>query len=220
MAGEMAELTQDEQDIFNAEWDKFVTLHYPEREFMDIFEDNKQQILDALKIAKYQLEMEFGGINAATNQIGWTMIQPNHVLAQSAVPTYATTTWKKNYTTSDVTTMWAATTYWLGTNSVDFHVSKYATMILLGFYDPVDVPKISAIKANIKGEEYPIWWVENALKAGIHVYELPQPIVIEREQTYTMQVKVASAGDDELQPLGVYFGRGDHLRNKAAYAQI
>ncbi|MDO9353863.1 MAG: hypothetical protein Q7T55_09210, partial [Solirubrobacteraceae bacterium] len=74
MAGEMADLTQDEQDIFNAEWDKFVTLHYPEREFMDIFEDNKQQILDALKISKYQLEMEFGGINASSNQIGWTMI--------------------------------------------------------------------------------------------------------------------------------------------------
>jgi len=217
MAGEMAELTQDEQDIFNNEWDKFVTLHYPEREFMDIFEDNKQQILDTLKIAKYQLEMEFGGINASSNQIGWTMIQPNYVLAQDAVPTYATTTWKKNYATSDVTTMWA---YLWGSSSTDFHVSKYGCMILLGFYDPVDIPKISAVKAKIKGDEYPVWWIEHALKAGIHVYELPQPIVLEKEQTYNMQAKCASAGDDELQPLGVYFGRGDHLRSKTAYAQI
>ena len=217
MAGEMADLTQNEQDIFNAEWDKFITLHYPEREFMDVFEDNKQQILDALKIAKYQLEMEFGGINAATNQIGWTMIQPNFVLAQDAVPTYATTTWKKNYATSDVTAMWA---YLWGSASTDFHVSKYGCMILLGFYDPVDVPKISAVKAKIKGDEYPVWWIENALKAGIHVFELPEPIVIEKEQTNNVQAKCASAGDDELQPLGVYFGRGDHLRSKTAYAQI
>lgn len=217
MAGEMADLTQAETDIFNAEWDKFITTHYPEREFIDVFEDNKQQILDTVKIAKYQLEMEFGGVNCATNQFGWTMIQPNHVLAQSAVPTYATTTWKKNYATSDVTTMWA---YLFGTSSTDLHVSKYATMILLGFYDPVDVPKISAIKAKIKGDEYPVWWLENAFRGGIHIYELPEPIVIEKEQTYNMQAKCSHAGDDELQPIGVYFGRGDHLRSITAYAQI
>jgi hypothetical protein len=161
--------------------------------------------------------MEFGGVNAATNQIGWTMIQPNFVLAQSAVPTYATTTWKKNYVSSDVTTMWADL---FGSSTTDYHVSKYACMLLLGFYDPVEVPKISAIKAKIKGEDYPIWWVENALKGGIPIYEMPEPIVIEKEQTYYIQAKVASAGDDELQPFGVYFGRGDHLRSKTAYAQI
>lgn len=217
MAGEMADLTQDEQNIFNAEWDKFITLHYQQREFMDVFEDNKSQISDALKIAKYQLEMEFGGINAATNQIGWTFIQPNFVLAQSAVPTYSTSTWMKNYATSDVVSMWADL---FGSSTTDYHVSKYATMILLGFYDPVDVPKISAIKAKIKGEDYPVWWVEEAMREGVHIFELPQPIVIEKEQTYYIQAKIARAGDDELQPFGVYFGRGDHLRNKSAYAQI
>ncbi len=216
MGGETADLSQNESDIFNAEWDKFITLHYPQREFMDIFEDNKQQVLDAVKIAKFQLEVEFGGINAATNQFGWTMIQPNFVLA-TAAPTYATSTWMKNYATSDVTTMWAD--LW-GTSTTDKQVSKYATMLLLGFYDPVDFPKISAIKAKIKGDEYPVWWIENALREGIHIYELPQPIVIEKEQTYYIQAKIARAGDDELQPFGVYFGRGDHLRSKTAYAQV
>jgi hypothetical protein len=216
MAGEMADLTQREMDVFNAEWDSFVALHYPERDFVDVFEDNKSQILDTLKISKFQLEVEFGGIHAATNQFGWTMIQPNFVLA-TTTPTYETSTWMKNYATSDVTTIWKD--LW-GTSTTDKQVSKYATMILLGFYDPVDVPKVSAIKAKIKGDEYPIWWIENAIRSGLHIYELPQPIVIEKEQTYYIQAKIARAGDDELQPFGVYFGRGDHLRSKTAYAQI
>lgn len=216
MAGEMAELTEEEQNIFNSEWDKFITIHYPEREFMDVFEDNKQQILDALRIAKFQLELEFGGINAGSNQIGWTMIQPNFVLA-TAAPAYSTSTWMKNYTTSNVTDMW--NDLW-GTSTTYKQLSKYATMILLGLYDPVDVPKISAVKANIKDTEYPIWWIEHGIRSGVHIWELPQPIVIEKEQTYYVQAKVARAGDDELQPFGVYFGRGDHLRSKTAYAQV
>lgn len=216
MAGEMAELAQSETDIFNAEWDKFIAIHYPQREFMDVFEDNKQQVLDAIKIAKFQLEVEFGGINCSSNQFGWTMIQPNHVLA-TAAPAYSTNTWMKNWATSDVVSMWAD--LW-GTSTTDKQVSKYATMILLGFYDPVELPKVSAIKAKIKGEEYPIWWIENAVREGVHIYELPQPIVIEKEQTYYFQAKIARAGDDELQPFGVYFGRGDHLRSKTAYAQV
>lgn len=212
----MADLTQNEQDIFNAEWDKFIALHYKEREFMDIFEDNKSQVLDSIKIAKFQLEVEFGGINAATNQFGWTAIQPNFVLA-TTTPTYSTNTWNKNYVTSDVTTMWKD--LW-GSSTTDLQVSKYGTMILLGFYDPVEIPKVSALKGKIKGEELPIWWVEPALRSGVHIYELPQPIVIEKEQTYYIQAKIARAGDDELQPFGVFFGRGDYLRNKSAYAQV
>lgn len=209
-------LTDEERETFNKEWDRFVTMHYPEREYMDIFEDNKEAILEAAEVAKYQLEAPFGGINAKTNQFGWTMIQPNFLLA-TAAPTYSTSTWAKNYATSDVTTMWAD---WIGSSASNRTLSKYATMIVLGFYDPVELPKISAIKAHIKGDEYPVWWVDNALRQGLHIFELPKPHIIEREQNLYYQVKVARPGDDELQPLGVYFGRGDHLRSKTAYAQI
>ena len=216
MAGETEELNASEQEIFDEEWDAFISRQYPQREIIEVFERNKQPAIDALKIAKYQIEANFGGINAATNEIGWSPIQPNFLLA-TTTPTYATSTWKKNYLTSDVTTMWKD---WIGSSSSQRQLSKYATMILLGVYDPVDVPKVSAIKADVKSREYPIWYIRQAMMADAHIYELPKPMVIEKEQPMHLRIKVAQAGDDELSPLGIYFAKGDHLRDESAYARI
>ncbi len=216
MAAQLAELSQSETDIFNAEWDSFVATHFPERDFVDVFEDNKQQILDACKIAKYNLEAEFGGINAQTNEFGWSPILPNQILA-TTTPTYSTSTWRKNYATSDVTTMWKD---WIGASGSEMQMSKYGCMIIIGFVDPVEVPKISAIKAKIKSTDYPIWYFDQAIRSGLHIYELPKPFVVEPTQSMYLRAKVARAGDDEIQPLGVMFGKGDWLRNESAYAQV
>jgi len=214
MAGETATLNESEQAIFDEEWDSFISRQYRERELIEVFERHKPQVVEALKIAKYQLEANFGGVNAATNELGWSPIQPNFILETSSTAKYSTSTWKETYLTSDVTTMWKD---WIGTAAAQRAVSKYATMVLLGFHDPVDSPKISAIKANVKGKEYPIWYVREALLADVHVYELPKPMIIEKEQSMHLRVKVIQAGEDELSPLGVYFAKGDHLRDESAY---
>jgi len=215
MAGERQTLNESEQEVFDEEWDSFISRQYPQRDMVDAFERHKSQIVEALKIAKYQLECDFGGVNAATNEIGWSPIQPTFILATDT-PTYDVSTWKKNYATSDVTTMWKD---WIGSSGSQRQLSKYATMVLLGVYDPVDVPKISAIKADIKSKEYPIWYVHEALSVGVHLYELPKPMVIEKEQPMHLRVKVCQAGDDELSLMGIYFAKGDHLRDESAYAK-
>jgi len=222
MAGEMTDLSSDEQAIFDAEWDSFVATHLAQRDFVDVYEDNKQQILDSCKIAKYQLEVSFGGINAKTNEFGWQEIHPNILLGTTSrsTPIYSENTWNKKYVSSDVTGVWAD---WIGTSTADLQLSKYATMVIIGFIDPVDEPKIHAIKAKIKGSDYPIWYMQNAMMPGknnLHLYELPKPFVIEKEQNLYLQTKIVQAGDDALRPIGVYFTRGDQLRNKTAYAQI
>jgi len=84
MAGETTDLSSDEQAIFDAEWDSFVATHLAQRDFVDVYEDNKQQILDSCKIAKYQLEVDFGGINAKTNEFGWQEIHPNILLGTTS----------------------------------------------------------------------------------------------------------------------------------------
>jgi hypothetical protein len=221
MAGEIADFTSKEQEIFDKEWDSFVATHVVQRDITDMYEDNKAQILDAAKTAKYQLEVDFGGIHAKTNEFGWQEIHPNVLLGTTSRSTaiYSENTWKKNYTSANVSSLWND---WIGSSTSDLQVSKYGTLIIIGFADMVDVPKVHAIKAKIKGMDYPIWYMQNAMEVpgSYHVYELPKPIVIEKEQNMYLQVKVVNPGDDALRPIGVYFTRGDQLRSKTAYAQV
>ena len=209
-------MTDSEKALFEDEWDKLWTRHFRFREVNDVMQDHKGSIFEACEIAKYQLEASFGGANANTNEFGWAAIQPNFLNASTAV--YSTSTWVKYYATSHVTTRWND---WIGSSTTALKLSKYATMIIVGFADPIDVPKVDAILAKIKGRDYPIWYLnEHFEETDYHVAELPTPIVIEREQELYLQALVGRAGKDLLRPIGVYFGKGDHLRSKTAYAQV
>jgi len=212
------ELTSEEDDTFENEWDRFITWHYRTREIVDVFEDNKENIKEAARISKYQLEATFGGVNAKTSQFGWMPIMPNFILATST-PTYATATWVDYISTSDVTNRWKD---WIGTSSSNFKLSKYATMIIIGFYDPVEVPKVDALLASVKSVDYPIWYFGDSFAdpEALHIYELAEPIILEKEQEMYIQKLCGRPGRDELRPLGVYFAKGDHMRDKNAYAKV
>lgn len=199
------DLTDSEKALFESEWDKLWTRHFRFREVNDVMQDSKAAIEEACAVAKYQLEASFGGVNARTNEFGWAPIQPNFLLA-TAAPTYATRTWVKDYETSDVTTMWKD---YIGSSTTPLKLSKYGTMIIVGFADPVEVPKVDGILARIKGMDYPIWYLnEHFEETDYHVAQLVTPIVIEREQEMYLQTLVGRAGRDNLRPLGVYFGKG------------
>ena len=211
------ELTSAENDLFESEWDAFVTKHFRSRETVDIFQDHKANIKEACRIAKYQLESSFGGLNANSNEFGWMPIMPNFLLA-TAAPTYATATWMKYITTANVTTRWID---WIGSSSTNLKLSKYGTLIIIGFADPADVAKIDAIQANVKGKEYPIWYFGEKMRdTDQKLYELTAPIVVEKEQEFYLQILCGRAGVTELRPLGVYFAKGDHMRDQSAYAKV
>lgn len=214
---ESTPLTSVEMDIFNAEWDAFITRHFISREVNDIFNDNRDAILEGCEIAKYELESGFGGVNAAPNQFGWMPIQPAFLLA-SGTPTYATSTWNRYITTANITAGYGYTD-WVGSSSASLNTSKYSTMILLGFEDPAEVPKVGGVLAEIKAKKYPLWHFGEAMKADQHVYELPTPIVIEPTQDIYLQTLNVIAGRDELRPIGINFLDGAQMRVKSAYAQ-
>lgn len=211
------ELTQEEDDLFELEWDKVVTRHFIVREWLDIYQDHKEAIKEACRIAKYQLESPFGGFNARTNEFGWTPIQPNHLLATSSA-VYSTATWNKWWATSDVTTRWAD---FVGSSTTNFKLSKYSTLCIVGFADPVEVPKIDAILARVKSIDYPIWYFADQMaEQDMHVVEAVEPIILEKEQEMYLQVLVGRAGLSKFRPLGINFSKGDYLRQKTAYAQV
>jgi len=219
------ELTEVEDNLFEKQWDKFLTRHFKVREVIDIYQDHKDIIKEAARIAKYQLEQPFGGANAETNQFGWTPILPNFLLNASAAPTYQYGTWRQYITTAHVTD----TTYgrgwkdWLGTSANNLKLTKYGTMVVIAFEDPInrEMHSIGALLAKIKGKDYPIWDFGEAMNNTDHpVFELTEPIIIEKEQDFYIQERCDRAGVSELRPLGVFYAKGDYMRNKSAYAQI
>jgi hypothetical protein len=215
-AYQKVDLTTDEDNLFEAEWDKFVTRHFVVREASDIFADYKEEIKEAARIAKYQLEQPFGGVNARTNEFGWQPIMPNHLLA-TTTPTYATATWNQWLATSDVTTRWKD---WIGSNSSHFKLSKYSTMIIVGFLDPVDVPKIDALRAWVKSIDYPIWYFADQMaEQDDKIIELAAPIILEKEQEMYIRQLVGRAGLSKLRPIGVMYSKGDYMRDESAYAK-
>jgi hypothetical protein len=217
-------LTSEEDAIFNAEWNLMLTRHFRYREVMDVFEDFRDQIKETAAIAKYELESSFGGANARTNEFGWMPILPQHLLASAAPTTYAEVTWDRNITTADVVDTdlggvgWK---YWLPSASGNVKLSKYCTMIVIGFFDPVPVPKVDAILAKIKATDYPIWYFgDRVAETDYHVIELTEPFVVEKEQEFYLQTHCSNAGLDKLRPLGIMYAKGDYMRDKTAYLKV
>jgi len=214
-------LTSAEQATFDAEWNLMLMRHFRYREVMDVFEDFREQIKETAAIAKYELEASFGGANARTNEFGWMPIMPQHLLTGDSEPsTYAHVSWDRNITTANVTVHSTGNGVgWI--NWLDVKLSKYCTMIVVGFFDPVPVPKVDSILAEIKATKYPTWYFGDRLaETDYHVIELTEPFVVEKEQDFTLQTRCCAAGQDKLRPLGIMYAKGDYMRDKGAYAQI
>jgi hypothetical protein len=221
----MAEtLSAEEEAIFNAEWSLMLTRHFRYREVMDVFEDHRDAILETANIAKGELEADFGGANAKTNEFGWMPILPQHLLTgNNAIDAFSAVTWDRDITTADVTTLTSGTMGWkdfIGSSSGNYKLSRYGTMIVVGFADPVEVPKIDAILAKIKSADYPVWYFGDRLaETDYHVMELTEPFVVEKEQEFYLQKHCLRAGRDSLRPLGIMYAKGDYMRDKGAYGK-
>jgi len=218
-------LTSEEDAIFNAEWNLMLTRHFRYREVMDVFEDFRDQIKETAAIAKYELESTFGGANAKTNEFGWMPILPQHLLPGNSAPTtYSDVSWNRNITTANVvdiaTLDGVGWQYWLPAAAGNVKLSKYCTMIVIGFFDPVPVPKVDAIHAEIKATKYPVWYFgDRVAETDYHVIELTEPFVVEKEQEFYLQTHCCSAGLDKMRPLGIMYAKGDYMRDKNAYGQ-
>lgn len=218
-------LTSAEEATFNAEWSLLLTRHFRFREVMEIFEDHRDSIKETAAIAKYELEASFGGVNARTNEFGWMPILPQHLLTgDNAITGFNETSWNADITTAEVTDVTNHTVGWkdwIGTSEANRKLTKYGTMIIVGFFDPVPVPKVDAILAKIKATDYPIWYFGDKLaETDYHVVELTEPFVIEAEQDFYLQKHCCSAGRDKLRPLGIMYAKGDYMRDKGAYSKI
>jgi hypothetical protein len=204
-----SDLTEKEMEIFNREFDAFAAIQLNEREFIDLYANHRDYILDTLKAAKNQIESEFGGMYCESGQFGWSPVRPDPIISTSKTATI-------NHWNKDITAVgWAN---WIGSSGSEVKINEEGCLVTIGYLNYSPSPKAVAIKNNIMGTEKPVCYMEPAMKVGdLSVYELPKPFRVLPLKTFTSRVLYNATGRDVLAPVGVYFGTGSHLREESPY---
>lgn len=202
-------LDSDEQTVFDTEFDRLVTLHFQQREFLDLFSDHRDYILETCQVAKAQFESEFGGMNCDSNQFGWTFIRPEVV--RSTSKSSPTRDWNVDVTA----TGWANL---FGSSGSEVKINEEGLLMVLGYINFSASPKSAAIKNVVMGDEKPVYYLEPAMKsANLQVFELPKPFRVAPLKTFYTRAMYNETGRDCLAPLGIYFATGSHMREEGPY---
>ncbi len=203
------ELTKDEKDIFDAEFDRFLTTHFRERELIDIVTDHHDYLLGSAQVAKEKFTgNSFGGVHAGSSEFGWTYIRPEWIgngTTSGLLPTSAL-----SWAVTIASTGWQD---WIASAASPVKLNKDALMVILGYQNYASAPKSSAVKATVGGQiTYPVQYLEYALRSGNYsVYELAKPYRVLPEQVYNTRVKYSNLGTDELALFGLGFAKGTYL---------
>lgn len=192
------ELTSDEGNIFDLEFDRFLTTHFRQREMVDIVTDHRDYIKGSAQVAKSKFTgSTFGGVNAGSAEFGWTLIRPEWV-------------GKTNWVANIAATGWAD---WIASAGSPTKMNKEALMTILGYGNYSASPKATAIKATIGGQiTYPVQYIEYANRIGnVTLYETARPYRVLPEQTFNVRAKYDFLGVDEMYPFGIGFAKGTYL---------
>lgn len=192
------ELTQAEKDVFDMEFDRFLTTHLRERELVDIVSDHREYLLGSAQVAKEKFTgNSFGGVHAGSSEFGWTYIRPEWVNKTNWVSLIAATGWAD----------------WIASAASPVKLNKEALMVVLGYQNFAPSPKATAVKATVGGQiTYPVQYLEYALRIGnLSLYELAKPYRVLPEQTYNTRAKYDFLGTDEISLFGVGFAKGTYL---------
>ncbi len=203
------ELDDTEQEVFDTEFERFADVHLKQREFIDIFADHREYILETVQVAKNQFESEFGGIHATSNQFGWSMIRPEVIRTTSkAAPVRD---WNKDVTATGWDNLF-------GSSGSEVKVNEEGLVCILGYVNFSPSPKSVALKNIVMGDEKPVYYMEPAMKMSeLSVFELPKPFRVLPLKTFYTRALYNSTGRDVLAPFGIYFGTGSHLREEGPY---
>jgi len=193
-------LGPEESRTFEEEFRK-LAIFFPQRRWLEILEDHKEEVREAVEIAKEKFDMPFAGMLAKGNTFGWRFITPQDV-GQS-------TGWANDVTA----TGWQD---WIGTATSPQAISENALLIVLGFYNLASTPLSVSAKIAVNQTTYPVVYMEPALKMGdIHVFELGKPLIIQPESNLHIRVNYATTGTDNLALLGLTIAKASYLSSES-----
>jgi len=205
---EIEDLTKDELDIFEAEFLKLPAQFVTERKVIDIFENNKDFILECARMAKAKYKATFFGVDAQTG-FGWQLIRPEHVLRLTTDTGVTNTEWKKTIAAPG----WAD---WIGTSASPIKIKEEALLCLLGLVNYSPSPKAYACVLRLQNITYPIWYFERPMRVqdSLKVFELPKPKAILPERNLYGRLKYSATGEDETGLLGITFAEAWYLQTE------
>ncbi len=176
----------ENEEIFHALWEA----RMGSGEYLGIY--------DAVRLVKKWTKTDFRGINAEGDDLDVHLIMPWDVVKSGT----ALSTWKQTVT--------AGTTYfWSDTGDGKVNLGEDEAIVIVGWYDPVDSPKASAVmielpKRNIK-VELP-FDMNKDMPLIIH-----PPVVVKPKESFRVKVKYSADGDDALRPIGVKISKADNF---------
>lgn len=202
-------LTEAEAEILNHQVKNFLAA--PGSFLNWLLAINMDRIRGAAEVAKAHLEAPFAGMSAGDSEIGLQLIRPSYIMRTTAATEAATNDWTFTLTDNG--------DYWLGygtDNTTALNIDKRLCLLWLGVaWSQGNAPRVEELLIQVGGTIYPVynlrwgWQGDNQW----NVRALPiRPILLPPKQTLLVQTWSLGASSQEMQVLGIAFGKGDLLR--------
>jgi len=167
----------------------------------DIIARNAPLILDVIRIVNLETKQGFKGMAARAGELEINWVRPG---------TFGKTTWLTSYTSTGSNTWFSET-----------RLLEYEALIILGWIDPIEVPKIDAIYITKDGDPLPAQTMPWMAKNNFGTYQTPiveqkLPLVVLPEHKFKIEVNVFATGDDKLEPIGFHIRRAEDFMSATA----
>ena len=194
---EVSAMSEDEVEIFVREMDALI--HGIEHETIKaIVLSNVDLIFDVVRYVNANTKQGFKGAYARGQALTILWIQPSD---------FNKTTWLKTYSS----TGW---TDWAFSESSPDTVAEEEAFIILGWYNPIDVPKVSQVQLIKNGDKYVPETLSLTFRTKSDAYGAHQnrePWVLGPESTYAIRSYATATGDDKLTPIGFKIARASDV---------
>lgn len=174
------------------------------------------RILDAIRMVNSYTKQGYGGAAARGQSLVAQVMKADDLLKYDAstvaLSTDAMAKWLRTYSAVGAAAWSGNSSY---QNTMIVSSQPYLAHIILGFIDPVMVPKLNQIQLIKEGDamvpEVLDWTRSTFGDNDTPTHELFQPWVIAPSQKYYIATKAYVVGDDKLQPVGFTIKRASDI---------
>jgi len=182
----LAELSESEVKLIH---DRLMVLAENEEVFGALWEA-REAIYEAVRAVKKWTKTDFKGAYAEGDDLDLHVIDAPDIMV-SGTPL---TVFEKSVSAGTAY-------YWSGPSDAKIQLNEDEAIVIVGWYDPVDSPKATRVKFELPKRDYVVKLPFRFTKdVPLVVHD---PVIIKPKESFRIQVRYDSSGDDALMPVGV-----------------